>query len=72
MKNKNTLLLVALAIFLSVFTFSVSGHAKALLSEGGFEADFFADDRWGVDTSNWDIIDIQHFAYSEDEWIEPA
>lgn len=72
MKNKHTLLLVTLAIFLSVFTFSVSGNAQALLSEGGFEADFFAEDIWDVDTNNWEIIDIQHFAYSEDEWIEPV
>ena len=63
-------------IFLLVFSFlgigSTKGTAapKNLLTNGGFETDFWEDETWTVDVADWDNIEIEHMPYADDEWIK--
>ncbi|MDC3415880.1 hypothetical protein [Aquibacillus salsiterrae] len=43
--------------------------ATNILDSGGFETNFWEDGSWNVTTSNWDGLDIQHFNYTDDQWI---
>ncbi|RKO62882.1 glycosyl hydrolase 53 family protein [Caldibacillus debilis] len=41
------------------------------LKNGGFETDFWEDHSWQIETDNWDFLDIRHFPYGNDPYIEP-
>src|SRR5699024_10793199 len=64
-------------IFLLVFSFlgtgSTEGTAapKNLLTNGGFETDFWEDNTWIVDVEDWDNVDVNHMKYTDDEYLEP-
>ncbi|MDQ1236474.1 arabinogalactan endo-1,4-beta-galactosidase [Paenibacillus sp. SORGH_AS306] len=45
---------------------------NALIQNGGFENDFWSDQSWQVDASDWKLVDIQHYAYANDSFITPA
>src|SRR5699024_2800642 len=64
-------------IFLLVFSFWGTGSTKGtaapinLLTNGGFETDFWEDETWTVDAADWENIDVDHFVYASDEWMNP-
>lgn len=76
-KGKQLKFVYVLVAFLLVFsmvglnTGSVNAQASStnLVTNGGFETDFWADGSW--DLSDSDTVDRQWFAYSEDEWLNP-
>lgn len=39
---------------------------------GGFETDFWADQSWKVEASDWNQVEPSRFAYADDTWINPA
>ncbi|TKH45981.1 hypothetical protein C1I60_05985 [Paenibacillus terrae] len=39
---------------------------------GGFETDFWSDQSWKVEASDWNQVDIQHYAYASDPFITPS
>lgn len=64
--------LVFLMVFSSLFVNLKPAKAAALpsLVNGGFESDFWADGSWEIETSAWDHLDLQYFAYSGDAWMK--
>lgn len=73
-KKQFSLLLALLLVFSSFpLTRPIQTNAQAnqnLLTNSGFEVDFWEeDDSWEFRDN--DNFDIHHFAYAEDEWIEP-
>src|SRR5690625_838823 len=75
-KMRRIKVLNSFLIFLLVFSFlgigSTKGTAapKNLLTNGGFETDFWEDETWTVDVADWDNIEIEHMPYADDEWIK--
>lgn len=49
---------------------SVEESEKGYIKNSGFETNFWEDKTWQVETENWDLLDIQRFSYSNDEYIE--
>lgn len=49
-------------------------HDNVLIQNGGFESDFWNDKSWQVDSSDWQFIDIQRYAYANanDSFITPS
>lgn len=61
---------------LSSFSFNLETAAAAdpnrpYIVNGGFEADFWTDQSWSIDTADWNEVDIQQFAYTDDSWLTP-
>ncbi|MGG1618840.1 glycosyl hydrolase 53 family protein [Paenibacillus sp. NRS-1781] len=48
-----------------------SASASAVVN-GGFETDFWSDQSWQVEASDWNQVDIQHYAYASDPFITPS
>jgi arabinogalactan endo-1,4-beta-galactosidase len=65
------MVMVFSSLLVGLGTGSAAGTQGQRLTNGGFETDFWADQSWKVETSNWDGIDIQHFSYSSDPYITP-
>ncbi|MGD6968382.1 glycosyl hydrolase 53 family protein [Rossellomorea vietnamensis] len=74
-KKGVTLFLALIIVFASLFTnVGAINSAKAqdsIITNGGFEENFFDDGSWGVETTNWDVTDVQHFLYADDAWLTP-
>lgn len=74
-KKYFSLLLVFAIVFSTINVHSITGLAASsqenLLTNGGFESDFWEDNSWAVTTTDWELVEINHFAYSDDEWITP-
>lgn len=45
---------------------------SSLIVNGGFEDNFWEDGSWSVDAADWDQVEIKHFAYADDTWLNPA
>ncbi|MBD8068641.1 glycosyl hydrolase 53 family protein [Bacillus sp. PS06] len=73
--RKSIALLLAFLIVFSSFFANTSGvsaqTSKNYITNGGFEADFWSDGSWNVTTDDWDLVDLSHFAYADDEWMTP-
>ncbi|WP_068505340.1 glycosyl hydrolase 53 family protein [Paenibacillus kribbensis] len=48
-----------------------SAGASAIVN-GGFETNFWSDQSWQVEASDWKQVDIQHYAYASDPFITPS
>ncbi|MFS0725289.1 glycosyl hydrolase 53 family protein [Paenibacillus sp. 1P07SE] len=75
-KTKGLSLLVAVLAAVSSFTWSWNTTGAAAdpapgIINGGFEADFWSDGSWTVETADWDQVDLQRFAYAGDSYIMP-
>lgn len=44
---------------------------SSLIVNGGFEDNFWDDGSWSVDTADWNHVEIKHFAYADDTWLNP-
>lgn len=75
-KEKGISVFLVVLLMLSSFTFNM-GTTLAVASNstyivnGGFEADFWSDHSWDVETTDWNQVDIQRYAYSDDSWLKP-
>src|SRR5690625_4097643 len=64
-------------IFLLVFSFFGTGSTKGtaapknLLTNGGFETDFWEDETWTVDVDDWDNVSVRLVEYTEVSGLEP-
>lgn len=47
-------------------------NTNGLIQNGGFESDFWSDQSWQVDSSDWQFVDIQQYAYANDSFITPS
>ncbi|UOE94059.1 glycosyl hydrolase 53 family protein [Alkalihalobacillus sp. LMS39] len=66
-------MLVISSIFISYQPSVANANEDNLLNNGSFEQSFWSEEgHWSVDTPNWDVWDIQHFEYADDDWIEPG
>ncbi len=63
-------LLLVFTTFISNISIATASEENNYLKNGGFETDFWQDDSWRIETSQWDYLDLQHFAYSDDQWID--
>jgi arabinogalactan endo-1,4-beta-galactosidase len=68
------MLLTVIMAFSSIFANVNLGKAKAAegvnpLKNSGFETDFWNDQTWEVETSNWDGIEVSQYTYSSDTWM---
>lgn len=71
LKTAFSLLLIVLLMLSSIQLSNNVGHAAArsnnLVTNGGFETDFFADKTWSIEKT--ENVDVQHFLYSSDTWM---
>jgi arabinogalactan endo-1,4-beta-galactosidase len=63
--------MVCSSLFININPTIAATTKSQYLANGGFESDFWSDGSWGVDTANWDGVDLQHFIYSTDQWMTP-
>lgn len=47
-------------------------NSSTFIQNGGFETDFWSDQSWKVDATDWNLVDIQQFAYANDSFITPS
>lgn len=59
---------IFLILFFPIFSKVEAETESNMIKNGGFEVDIWEDGNWKV--NNKENIDIQHFAYKDDEWIE--
>ncbi|MGM1022412.1 MAG: glycosyl hydrolase 53 family protein [Bacillota bacterium] len=70
--------LLVVAIMLSSWPMRLTPAAAAesagvsAVVNGGFETDFWSDQSWQVEASDWNQVDIQHYAYASDPLITPS
>ncbi|WP_084309279.1 glycosyl hydrolase 53 family protein [Alkalihalobacterium bogoriense] len=66
-------MLVISSIFIGYQPCVANANEDNLLNNGSFEQSFWSEEgHWSVDTPNWDGWDIDHFAYADNEWVEPS
>ncbi|MFA9560444.1 glycosyl hydrolase 53 family protein [Evansella sp. AB-rgal1] len=74
--RKSFTLFLALILIISTFNFGNGVKTVAsstnLLTNGGFESDFYEDGSWEVSDIDWDNVEVNHFDYGSDEWIDAA
>ncbi|WP_068646726.1 glycosyl hydrolase 53 family protein [Paenibacillus antarcticus] len=76
-KQKVISIFVAVLLTISSFSFSLGAASAAVedstsyIVNGGFEADFWEDQSWSVETDNWDQVDILRYSYEDDTWLKP-
>ncbi|HIW31491.1 MAG TPA: glycosyl hydrolase 53 family protein, partial [Candidatus Paenibacillus intestinavium] len=75
-KAKIVSVFLVVSLILSSFTFNMGMTLAAELNSsyienGGFEADFWTDGSWEVETGDSTQVDIQQYAYDKDEWLNP-
>ncbi|PLS05587.1 glycosyl hydrolase 53 family protein [Neobacillus cucumis] len=56
-------------LFNSHISFAAEDSQTQFITNGGFESDFWNDHSWSVETTNWENVDIQQFAYANDTWM---
>ncbi len=78
MKSKKQASLLLLIVAIVLGTWPVGMHASAAadgsisLANAGFESDFWSDQSWKVDSSDWSQTDSSRYAYADDSFITAA
>lgn len=74
--QKGISIFLAVLLMLSSFSFNMRSALAAdsnssLIVNGGFEENFWEDGSWIINTADWDQVEIKHFAYADDTWLNP-